>query len=244
MSLRRQLIALFAALAVVPLLLVGLLDYIRSIHALEDVIASNTAVIAEQAAAELQERYSGPATNLALLAENTAAAAILDGVDAERRTASPSPTCSDSGTSLANSSPGSSIATRPRIRSRASTTTRPAAGRVRISTSRRFPYATRAATRLDASMPRCAWIRSTRVLRSTCASEAAAVRRCSTQRRGTLIPAGAGTTPLPSLLDFQACRRLHERDASPLIQKGRHVVHRFDGGRAANALRRSCRSAT
>ena len=79
MSLRRQFIALFAALAVVPLLLVGLLDYVRSIHALEDVIASNTAVIAEQAAAELAARYVGPATNLALFAENTAAAAILDG---------------------------------------------------------------------------------------------------------------------------------------------------------------------
>lgn len=77
MSLRRQLIALFAALAVVPLLLVGLLDYVRSIHALEDVIAANTEVIAEQAAAELQERFSGPATNLALFADNTAAAAIL-----------------------------------------------------------------------------------------------------------------------------------------------------------------------
>ena len=79
MSLRRQFIALFAALAVVPLLLVGLLDYVRSIHALEDVIASDTAIIAEQAAAELQERYSEPATNLALFAENTAATAILDG---------------------------------------------------------------------------------------------------------------------------------------------------------------------
>jgi signal transduction histidine kinase len=79
MSLRRQFIALFAALAVVPLLLVGLLDYVRSIHALEDVIASNTAVIAEQAAAELQERYGGPATNLAFFAENTAATAILGG---------------------------------------------------------------------------------------------------------------------------------------------------------------------
>ena len=85
MSLRRQLIALFAALAVLPLLLVGLLDYIRSIHALEDVIASNTAVIAEQAAAELQDRFSGPAANLALLAENTAAVAILDGVMRARR---------------------------------------------------------------------------------------------------------------------------------------------------------------
>ena len=85
MSLRRQLIALFAALAVLPLLLVGLLDYIRSIHALEDVIASNTAVIAEQAAAELQDRFSGPAANLALLAENTAAVAILDGVTRARR---------------------------------------------------------------------------------------------------------------------------------------------------------------
>ena len=85
MSLRRQLIALFAALAVVPLLLVGLLDYIRSIHALEDVIASNTAVIAEQAAAELQDRFSGPAANLALLAENTAAVAILDSATRAKR---------------------------------------------------------------------------------------------------------------------------------------------------------------
>src|SRR4249919_2423703 len=72
MSLRRQ------SLAVAPLLLVGLLDYVRSINALGDVIASNTAVIAAQAAAELQERYSGPATNLALFAENTSATAILD----------------------------------------------------------------------------------------------------------------------------------------------------------------------
>jgi len=73
MSLRRQLIALFAALSVVPLLLVGLLDYIRSIRALEDVIASNTAIIAEEAGAELRERYSGVAISLDLFAENTAA---------------------------------------------------------------------------------------------------------------------------------------------------------------------------
>ena len=85
MSLRRQLIALFAALAVLPLLLVGLLDYIRSIHALEDVIGSNTAVIAEQAADDLQDRFSGPAANLALLGENTAAVAILDSVARAKR---------------------------------------------------------------------------------------------------------------------------------------------------------------
>src|SRR5262249_46495244 len=65
----------------------GLLDYVRSIDALEDVIASNTAVIAEQASAELQERYSGPASNLALFAENTAATAILDGATPARRIA-------------------------------------------------------------------------------------------------------------------------------------------------------------
>jgi signal transduction histidine kinase len=78
MSLRRQLVALFAALAVVPLLLVGLLDYVRSIHALEDVIASNTAVIAGQAADELKVRFSETATELALFAENTAATALLE----------------------------------------------------------------------------------------------------------------------------------------------------------------------
>src|SRR3954463_7915052 len=87
MSLRRQFIALFAALAVVPLLLVGLLDYVRSIRALEDVIASNTALIAEQAAAELKERYSGPATNLTLFAENTATDALLAGPKRPRRAA-------------------------------------------------------------------------------------------------------------------------------------------------------------
>jgi hypothetical protein len=84
MSLRRQLIALFAALAVVPLLLVGLLDYVRSIHAFEDVIASNTALIAEQAAADLGARFAGPAANLALLAEITTALAILDSARSKR----------------------------------------------------------------------------------------------------------------------------------------------------------------
>jgi signal transduction histidine kinase len=78
MSLRRQLLALFAALAVVPLLAVGVTDYIRSIKALEDVIASQTAVIAGKASDELRERYAAASTNLALFAENTAARQLLE----------------------------------------------------------------------------------------------------------------------------------------------------------------------
>ena len=33
-------------------------------------------------------------------------------------------------------------------------------------------------------------------------------------------------------------RRLYEFDAAAFVSKGRHVLHRFDGGRAANAVRR------
>lgn len=77
MSLRAQLIGLFVALAIVPLLAVGVIDYARSVDALEDVIASQTAVLTERASAALEDRYSEAASNLSLLAENTATLAML-----------------------------------------------------------------------------------------------------------------------------------------------------------------------
>src|SRR5437868_10112981 len=81
MSLRAQLIGLFVALAIVPLLAVGVIDYARSVDALEDVIASQTAVLSARASAELEDRYSTTAANLNLLAGNTATRALLTSSD-------------------------------------------------------------------------------------------------------------------------------------------------------------------
>ncbi len=70
MSLRTQLLTLFAALAVVPLLAIGVIEYVRSIQALEDVVASQTEQLASQSAEAIGDRYSTTGSNLSLLAGN------------------------------------------------------------------------------------------------------------------------------------------------------------------------------
>jgi signal transduction histidine kinase len=70
MTLRAKLIALFAVLGVAPIVALGLFNYIRSIHALEELIASRTAAIAERAAEEVADRYALRQSDLLLLAEN------------------------------------------------------------------------------------------------------------------------------------------------------------------------------
>lgn len=77
MTLRTQLLALFAALAVIPLLAIGVIDYVRSIRALEDVVAAQTAQVASQTAAAVADEYTSVAANLALLAEHAEAGALL-----------------------------------------------------------------------------------------------------------------------------------------------------------------------
>lgn len=70
MTFRAKLIALFVALGVAPIVALGLFDYIRSIHALEDLIASRTAAVAERAATEIADRHALQDSDLRLLAEN------------------------------------------------------------------------------------------------------------------------------------------------------------------------------
>lgn len=76
MSLRGKLVGLFGALAVVPLLAVGLFDYLRSIRALESLVIAQTSVIAERAADELADRFRVLEANAGLLGENAETAAL------------------------------------------------------------------------------------------------------------------------------------------------------------------------
>ena len=187
-------------------------------------------------------RYSGPATNLALFAENTAAAAILDGATPAQDSVSLAylqrlrnvtrkqfawvvyrDTSSNPVASFDDDAPGSGssenlyIATVPVRDARGH-----AIGRVD------------AAVRMD---------RSTRVLRSTCASGAAAARRCSTRRQGSLSRPARGRLP---------CRRCSTLSL-PATRRAERAASHIEGATHRSSLRwrpcrerpsPSCRSAT
>jgi len=70
MSLRAKLIALFALLGVVPIVALGIFTYIRSMQAVEDLVAARTLGIAQRAADEIRRRYALRQSDLLLLAEN------------------------------------------------------------------------------------------------------------------------------------------------------------------------------
>ena len=70
MSLRARFIALFAALAVVPLVAVGVFDYVHSMRALERLIAEQVEPIVDRSVTELRERFVVSESNLLLLTEN------------------------------------------------------------------------------------------------------------------------------------------------------------------------------
>jgi signal transduction histidine kinase len=70
MSFRAKLLALFAVLGVAPIVALGVFNYVRSIKAVESLIAARTATIAERAAAEIAESYALRQSDLLLLAEN------------------------------------------------------------------------------------------------------------------------------------------------------------------------------
>jgi signal transduction histidine kinase len=70
MSFRAKLLALFAVLGVAPVVALGVFNYIRSVKAVESLIAARTATIAERAATEIAERYALRQSDLLLLAEN------------------------------------------------------------------------------------------------------------------------------------------------------------------------------
>jgi len=70
MSLRAKLIAVFAVFGVTPIVALGVFTYVRSMQAVEDLVATRTAIIAERAAEEIRDRYALRQSDLLLLAEN------------------------------------------------------------------------------------------------------------------------------------------------------------------------------
>jgi signal transduction histidine kinase len=70
MSLRAKLIAVFAIFGVAPIVALGVVTYVRSMQAVEDLVATRTAIIAERAAQEIRDRYALRQSDLLLLAEN------------------------------------------------------------------------------------------------------------------------------------------------------------------------------
>ncbi len=70
MSLRAKLIALFAILGVAPIVALGIFTYVRSMQAVEDLVAARTFGIAQRAATEITNRYALRQSDLLLLAEN------------------------------------------------------------------------------------------------------------------------------------------------------------------------------
>jgi len=70
MSLRAKLIALFALLGVVPIVALGVFTYVRSMQAVEDLVAARTLGIAQGAAQEITNRFALRQSDLLLLAEN------------------------------------------------------------------------------------------------------------------------------------------------------------------------------
>lgn len=70
MSLRARLLALFLGLGVVPILLSGILGYVRSMRAVRGLLEAQTSLLAHQTASELAARYQLRLPELLLLAEN------------------------------------------------------------------------------------------------------------------------------------------------------------------------------
>jgi len=69
-SLRSKLLGLFAALAVLPLIGLGVFDYVRSLSAVRRMIADQTTIIAERTANQLSARFQIMSGDLQLLADN------------------------------------------------------------------------------------------------------------------------------------------------------------------------------
>jgi signal transduction histidine kinase len=70
MSLRAKFLALFAVFAVIPLISIGIFDYVYSMRALEALIATQVDEIATRSATQLQQSYALRESELLLLTEN------------------------------------------------------------------------------------------------------------------------------------------------------------------------------
>jgi hypothetical protein len=79
MTIRGKVLALFFLFAVAPLLALGGFSYVRSIGALQELVRTQTSLIASGAAAELAARYASEEANLGLLADNVETERVLRG---------------------------------------------------------------------------------------------------------------------------------------------------------------------
>ncbi|MFH1762923.1 MAG: hypothetical protein ABIF09_01910, partial [Gemmatimonadota bacterium] len=70
MSLRARILVLFLGLGVVPILLLGVFGYARSMRAVRGLLEAQTSTLAHQAASEIRDRYELRLSELLLLAEN------------------------------------------------------------------------------------------------------------------------------------------------------------------------------
>jgi len=70
MNLRARILALFLGLGVVPILLLGVFGYARSMRAVRGLLEAQTSTLAHQAASEIRDRYELRLSELLLLAEN------------------------------------------------------------------------------------------------------------------------------------------------------------------------------
>src|SRR5687767_9666565 len=77
MTLRTKLLAMFAALGVVPLVGMGVLGYVQSARAVETQIEAQTRLIAERAATEIRRRVEAIDAELLLVADNAESQRLL-----------------------------------------------------------------------------------------------------------------------------------------------------------------------
>ena len=90
MTLRTKFLALFLCLGVLPLLALGLLNYVQSTRALEDLLAARAKATASRAAEALSHRYSLATADLHFLAENAESQRLLRGRERSGETLSDS----------------------------------------------------------------------------------------------------------------------------------------------------------
>jgi len=76
-TLRTRFFALFTLLAVLPLVAVGAFGFVRSMRAVESLVATQVGEIARSATRELQDRYAQHEANLLLLAQNAETQTLL-----------------------------------------------------------------------------------------------------------------------------------------------------------------------
>jgi signal transduction histidine kinase len=81
-TLRGRVLALFAALAITPLVALGLLDYARARRAVEEIIAVQTDSVAARAAKIVNDRYAIIESDALLLNENAETQRLLIGIAA------------------------------------------------------------------------------------------------------------------------------------------------------------------